>query len=209
MFTSITVSRPEGDAQQLMLLFNGVGSDAQDMVALGEQLAAAFPGAFIVSVQAPERFEFGPGYQWFSVNAVTEANRVERVARALPAFVAAIQHWQHVAHVGIERTTLIGFSQGAIMALESARARPCVAGRVVSIAGRFAQLPDTAPKETTVHLFHGQRDAVIPSALTVDACARLAALGAKVTADVVPDLGHGINATLLTVLIERLQNPLS
>jgi len=140
---------------------------------------------------------------------VTEANRVERVARALPAFVATIQHWQHVAHVGIERTTLIGFSQGAIMALESARAGPCVAGRVVSIAGRFAQLPDTAPKETTVHLFHGQRDAVIPTALTVDAGARLAALGAKVTADVVPDLGHGINATLLTLLIERLQNPLS
>jgi len=67
MLTSITVSRPEGDAQQLMLLFHGVGSDAQDMVPLGEQLAAAFPGAFIVSVQAPERFEFGPGYQWFSV----------------------------------------------------------------------------------------------------------------------------------------------
>lgn len=205
MPASIIVAQPEGHAEQLLLLFHGVGADAQDLVPLGQQLAAAFPRAWIVSVQAPERSDFGQGYQWFSVNGVTEANRAGRVALALPAFLEVVRHWQNLAHVGVGQTALIGFSQGAIMALESTRDRTPVAGRVVSIAGRFAQLPRERAAGTTLHFLHGKNDTVMPYALTVTAAKHLVALGGEVTADVLPFLGHGINAELVDLLIERLK----
>ena len=205
MPASIIVAQPEGHAEQLMLLFHGVGSDAQDLVPLGQQLAVAFPRAWIVSVQAREPSDFGHGYQWFSVNGVTEANRAERVALALPSFLETVQHWQNLAHVGVGQTALIGFSQGAIMALESTRDRTPVAGRVVSIAGRFAELPRTPAAGTTTHFLHGKNDPVMPYGLTVAAAEHLVALGGDVTADVLPFLGHGINAELVELLIERLQ----
>ena len=91
------------------------------------------------------------------------------------------------------------------MALESSRARDALAGRVVSIAGRFAALPEQATAGTTLHLLHGKNDSVIPYAHTVAAAERLVALGADVTADVIPFVGHEINDEIATLLVERLK----
>ena len=205
MSDSVIVARPEGAAQQLMLLFHGVGSNAQDLVPLGRVLAAEFPAAFIVSVDAPLPAGTGGGRQWFSVAGITEENRPERVASALPAFLQAVAHWQKEAGVGTDAVALIGFSQGAIMALESTRDRPAIAGRVVAIAGRFAQLPATPNEGTTLHLFHGKLDPVIPYGFTVEAAQHLVRLGADVTADVIPGIGHQVDDEIAELMIERLR----
>ena len=78
----LIVQRP-ATPSQLVLLFHGVGSSARDLVPLGEALAPHLPDAAIVSLQAPEAA--GPGWQWFSVQGVTEADRPARVAAACPA----------------------------------------------------------------------------------------------------------------------------
>jgi phospholipase/carboxylesterase len=204
MSDSIIVARPEGQAQQLMLLFHGVGTTPHDMVPLGKLLEAEFPAAFIVSVAAPVALP-GGGRQWFSVVDITEENRPGRVAAALPGFVDVVRHWQAEAGVGREAVALIGFSQGGIMALESTRDCAAVAGRVVSLAGRFAQLPETPNTDTTLHLFHGKLDPVIPYGFTVEAAQHLVRLGADITADVVPFVGHQINEDVVGLLIERLR----
>jgi predicted esterase len=69
--------------------------------------------AVIVSVQAPDAQ--GSGRQWFSVQGVTEDNRPARVAATMPRFVQAVREWQQASGVDTASTTLIGFSQGAIM----------------------------------------------------------------------------------------------
>ena len=208
MSESIIVARPEGQAQQLMLLFHGVGSTAQDLVPLGRVLAAEFPAAFIVSVAAPVPSDAGGGRQWFSVQGISEENRPARVDAALPAFIATVQHWQKEAGVGTDAVALIGFSQGGIMALESTRDQPAIAGRVISIAGRFAQLPTVPNAGTTLHLFHGKLDPVIPYGFTVEAAQHLVGIGADVTADVIPHVGHQINDDIAELMIERLRGHL-
>jgi phospholipase/carboxylesterase len=77
----LIVQRP-ATLGQLVLLFHGVGSSARDLVPLGEALAPHLSDTAIVSVQAPEAA--GPGWQWFSVQGVTEADRPARVAAACP-----------------------------------------------------------------------------------------------------------------------------
>ena len=205
MSESIIVARPEGPAQQLMLLFHGVGANAQDLVPLGQVLAAEFPEAFIVSIAAPLPSDLGAGRQWFSVQGISEENRAERVEAALPAFAETVARWQRDAGVGTDAVALVGFSQGGIMALESTRDRPALAGRVVSIAGRFARLPETPNEATTLHMFHGKADPVIPYGFTVEAAEHLVAIGADVTADVIPGVGHQVNAEIAELLVERLR----
>jgi phospholipase/carboxylesterase len=207
MSDSVIVARPEGQAQQLMLLFHGVGATALDLVPLGRALAAEFPGAFIVSVAAPAASGNG-GRQWFSVLDISEENRPARVEAALPAFAEAVGRWQKEAGVGRDAVALIGFSQGGIMALESTRDRPAIAGRVISIAGRFAQLPQSPNPDATLHMFHGKLDPVIPYGYTVEAAQHLVAIGADITADVIPHLGHQINEDVAELLIERLRGHL-
>ena len=208
MSESIIVARPDGPTQQLMLLFHGVGSTALDLVPLGKVLATEFPAAFVVSVAAPAPSGAGGGREWFPVLGITEENRPARVEAALPAFLATVAHWRKEAGVGVDAVALVGFSQGGIMALEATRDQPAVAGRVVSIAGRFATLPTEPNAGTTLHMFHGKLDPVIPYGYTVEAAQHLVNIGADITADVIPHVGHQINDDIADLLIERLRGHL-
>lgn len=205
MSDSIVVARPAGHPAQLVLLFHGVGASAADMLPLGQWLAGAWPQAQVVCVAAPYASDLGRGRQWFSVQGVTEDNRLERVAQALPEFVACVQHWQRDSGVGPAQTILIGFSQGSIMSLEATQLAETLAGRVVAIAGRFAQPPRQAPGAAVLHLLHGEQDGVIPARHSVEAAERLRQLGASVTLDLFPGLGHGVDGRVLERLVERLR----
>ena len=201
---SIVIQQPQGQAEQLVLLFHGLGETPQAMRPLGERLARQFPNAFIVSVVAPQPADGGTGYQWLSVRDISDANFAPRVAQALPMFQSAVAHWQAASGLGPVATALIGFSQGAIMALEATRFGTVCAGRVVAIAGRFVELPERAAEATTLHLFHGKQDQVIPYRHTVEAVQHLLGIGGDATADVLPFVGHELVDDFVDLTIERL-----
>lgn len=204
MTESIVIQQPGGQAQQLVLLFHGLGETPQAMLPLGERLARQFPNAFVVSVVAPQPADGGTGHQWLSVRGLDDTNRTARVSAALPAFLRAVAHWQAVSGLGPVATALIGFSQGAIMALEATRVEAACAGRVVAIAGRFTELPERAAAATTLHLFHGKQDEVIPYRHTVEAVQHLLGIGGDATADVLPFVGHTLAGDFVDLTIERL-----
>lgn len=200
----LIVERPSTPTQ-LVLLFHGVGSNARDLEALGEALVPHLADALVVSVQAPEAA--GRGWQWFSVQGVTEADRPTRVAGAMPGFVQTVQRWQETSALTPAQTTLIGFSQGAIMALESTQLDSPPAARVVALSGRFARPPRIAHASVRTHLMHGDADAVMPVQGAVDALAQLQSVGAVATLDRFPGLGHGIDGRVVDAIARRLNEP--
>jgi phospholipase/carboxylesterase len=159
------------------------------------------------SACAPDPSDFGQGWQWFSVQGVTEADRPPRVAATMPRFVDAVRGWQRESAIGPGATALIGFSQGAIMALESTQQPGPIAGRVIALAGRFAHPPRVAPPHVALHLLHGEQDRLMPPALAADAAAQWRALGGEATLDLFPGLGHGIDARVVRRVGERLGAP--
>ena len=209
MPTNALVRRPAAGAPELLfLLFHGVGANAAHMAGLATRLAVEYPQAAIACLDAPDPFDAAPGSggrQWFSVQGVTEDNRPERVAAALPRFVAEVRAAQRRFDVGVPHTALVGFSQGAIMALEAVQAEPALAGRVLAFSGRHARAPVHAPRDTTVHMLHGLADRVMPAGAAIDSAERLVALGADVTADVLPGIGHELHPRLVERAIEQLR----
>jgi phospholipase/carboxylesterase len=199
---SIVVAGPAA-ANELVLLFHGVGSSADNLVPLGQLIAKARPAAMVVSVDAPHPSSFGSGRQWFSVAGVTEANRPARVDEALPPFEEAVRRWQAEAQVAPAGTTLVGFSQGAIMALEATQSAD-LAHRVIAISGRFAQAPRRAPAGVVFRFVHGERDPVIDARSSTEAAAMLRTLGADASAQVVPGLGHGIDERSARLVLQAL-----
>lgn len=197
----LIIQRP-ATPRRLVLLFHGVGSSARDLAPLGEALAPHLPDAVIASVQAPEAS--GPGWQWFSVQGVTETNRPARVAAAMPGFVQAVSQWQEACAVAPAGTTLIGFSQGAIMSLESTQLDNPPAARVIALSGRFARPPRVAHASVRTHLMHGDADAVMPVRGAADALAQLQDLGAVATLDRFPGLGHGVDGRVVDAIVRRL-----
>lgn len=200
----LIVERPSTPTQ-LVLLIHGAGSNARDLKPLGEAVVPHVAGALVVSVQAPEAA--GRGRQWFSVEGVTEADRPARVAAAMPGFVQTVQRWQEATTLTPAQTTLIGFSQGAIMALESTQIDSPPAARVVALSGRFARPPRVAYGSVRTHLMHGHADAVMPVRGAIDALAQLQSLGAVATLDTFPGLGHGIDGHVVDAIVRRLNEP--
>jgi len=198
-----------GPTELLFLLFHGVGASAADMTPLAQRLVIEYPQAAVICLDAPDAFDGvpggGAGRQWFSVRGVSETNRVDRVAAAMPKFIALVRSLQQQFNMTWERTALAGFSQGAIMALEAVQAEPALAGRVLAFSGRHAVQPAHAPHDTTVHFFHGMSDPVISPAPAVDSAERLVALGGDVTADVLPGIGHELHPLLMDKAIEQLR----
>lgn len=210
MREALIIQRPSGETSappRLLLLFHGVGSNAEDMAPLGQALASQLPQSWVVSVRSPDPSDFGRGWQWFSVQGVTEADRPARVAAAMPRFVEAVRYWQRETGITPGATALLGFSQGAIMALESTQEPQPLAGRVIAIAGRFAQPPRAAPSNLAVHLLHGEQDRVMPAALAGDAASQWRASGGTATLDVFAGLGHGIDGRVTRRVAELLGAP--
>jgi 4,5-DOPA dioxygenase extradiol len=192
-------------AKQLMLLLHGVGSSPISMQAVGERLASRFPSATIVAICATNERVGGGQFEWFSVNGVTEENRIERVAKAMPSFIEAIQCWQNFSGVEAENTTLLGFSQGSIMALESTK-YVTLASRIVAVAGRFASLSDIRACITAVQLVHGERDSVFHYQHAIDAAEQLRTNDVTVNLDILPAMGHEISLEAMQRIEKYLMN---
>jgi phospholipase/carboxylesterase len=202
---ALVLARPKV-SDQLVLLFHGVGSSAQDLVTLGQVIAQAQPAAMVVSVEAPHSSQLGHGKEWFSVVGVTEGNRPQRIAQAMPLFLDAIRHWQDLSGIGPEGTVLLGFSQGAIMSLESTQATISepAANTVIALAGRFAEPVRQVPPEISIHLIHGDSDGVVMPQWSVEADKQIRALSGRVTLDLIPGMGHGIDERALRHVVDHL-----
>lgn len=201
---------PDGAAPQLLfMLFHGVGGNAAQMQPLAAALRAQYPQAAVLSVDAPQPFDGMPGgahgYQWFSVAGISEANRPARIEAALPGFIALVRQWAAYFELPWEHVALGGFSQGAIMALEAVQAEAKLAGRVLAFGARYARLPEHAPQDVSLHLLHGMQDAVLPYQDIVQAAQTLVQLGADVTADIRPGIGHELHPELIAKAMEQLR----
>lgn len=200
----------QGQTEYLFIFAHGVGSNKENLAPLAEALQQAFPSACCIVVDGFELFDGGfGGRQWFSLQGVTEQNRPARVAAALPPFIDLIQTLQQQQGVDAAHTVLVGFSQGTIMSLGAVDAWPALARAVLGFSGRYAELPQQAPQHTAIHLLHGENDPVIPVINARNACSRLQALGAEVSLDTEPGVGHEISQYLLTMAAQRLAATLS
>lgn len=193
-----------------MLLLHGVGDSAKGMAPLAQALRRAFPQAAVMAADGFEPFDGDPsgalgGRQWFSRQGLDDGNRLQRVRQVLPKLAAWIRGAQQSSGVGPAATALVGFSQGAICALELAQAEDGLAGRVLAFAGRYAALPDRALQHTTLHFFHGGDDTVIAADHSRAAMQRIAELQGDATIDIAAGVGHELPTALVNCAINRLR----
>lgn len=195
----------QGAPRPLFILLHGYGATAEDLLPLARTLREEYPDSGCLLPQGFQPADQPFGRQWFPLQSVSEQNRAARVAAALPALADWIQAQQRRFGVVNPDTAVIGFSQGAIMALELAVAHDGLVGRVLAFAGRFATLPAQAPTLTSIHLFHGEEDAVIPVTHARAAYERLASLQGDVTVDLASGVGHEIHPALAAQALMRLR----
>ena len=197
----------KGAPEQLILLLHGWAEDGQAMAPLAQALRAAFPQAALLAPNAPHAADGGrDGRQWYGIRALDALSWAARVEAALPGLEAWVRAQQKRLGVGEAATALAGFSQGAVLALELATRRDGIAGRVLAFGGRYVTEPDTAPRLTTIHLFHGDADKVIPADGSREALDHLGELQGDATMDIAQGVGHELHPVLIDCALHRLKN---
>ena len=147
-------SRP--GARHRLVLLHGWGADAEDLLPLGEALTADQPNPVeLVALRAPELHPQGAGRQWYALFPADWS--------AVPAACQELSQRLQSLSDGdcpLERTVVLGFSQGAAMALASGCDLP-LAG-LIACSG-YPHPGWTSPqRRPPVLLVHGTRDEVVP-----------------------------------------------
>ncbi|MEO5805887.1 alpha/beta fold hydrolase [Devosia sp.] len=185
------------EPKHLVVLLHGFGSDGADLIGLAPHFQPLLPDALFVAPDAPQTVPGYPsGFQWFALNYDSDrvANRQHGLPVARPVLVGFLNQLWEQTGLSAKDTVLIGFSQGAMMALHVGLSLPEALLGVVAFSGAFepsANFGDV-PK-APVCIVHGDQDQVVPAYLGDAAAAGLRAAGYDVRHYVARGVGHGIS----------------
>lgn len=200
----VAAGPPLEEAAAAMVLVHGRGATAQGMIPLARELAQ--PGFTYLAPQAADS-------TWYPQRFMAPLEANEPYLTSALAAVWRVVEEAAAAAVPAERTILLGFSQGACLTLELAARHARRYGAVVGLTGGLIGPPgrdfDFAGDfaGTPVLLASGDPDPHVPWSRVEETAGVLRDLGAEVTLERYPGMGHTINEEQLQMtraLMERV-----
>jgi phospholipase/carboxylesterase len=171
---------PRGDAEGLLVLHHGRGTDERDLLGLADVLDPE-RRLHVVSPRAPLTLPGSPGYHWYVVPRVgyPDPDTFHASFGALAAFHDEL--WERTG-IPPERTVFGGFSMGSVMSysLGLSADRPAPAGLLI-FSGFIPTVdgwePDLGRNDMPVFIAHGRQDPIMNIAFARQARALLEEAG--------------------------------
>jgi predicted esterase len=183
---------PLAEAGVAIILLHGRGSSAEDILGLGQTLAADRADVALLAPQAA-------GGTWYPQRFLAPLAQNEPYLTSAFGVVAGAIDGLLAGRLARERILLVGFSQGACLALEFAVRHPQRYGAVVGLSGAVIGPPGTkrdltgSLHGTPVFLGCGDRDPHIPAASVHESAAIFRKMGANVHERIYPQMPHTVN----------------
>jgi predicted esterase len=190
---------PFAEAKAVMVLVHGRGASAEDIYSLGEEVSAGVPGVALVAPQAA-------GNAWYPQRFLAPLHQNEPYLTSALQVLAGLVGEAEKNKISHRRILLVGFSQGACLALEFACRNARRYGGVAGLSGALIGPPGAARKPagslagTPVYLGCSDRDSHIPLQSVEESAEILGVLGANVTKTIFAGMGHTVNAEELDVV---------
>ena len=186
----VQAGAPLGEAVGVIIALHGRGAGAEDIVGLAEEVAPAG-----VAVLAPE----AAGNTWYPYRFLEPTERNEPYLSSALRRVGEVIAEAEARGFPAERIALLGFSQGACLALESAARHARRYAGVLAFSGGLIGPPGTpfayegSLGGTPVFIGSSDADAHIPKERVEESAAAMQRLGAEVDARLYAGMGHTIN----------------
>lgn len=190
---------PLTDAAAAMILIHGRGATAADILSLTHYFHR--PEFAYLAPQAAD-------YSWYPFSFLAPIEDNQPGIDSGLGVIAGLLETLAGAGIPAEKTVLLGFSQGACLALEFAARHPARYGGVVGLSGGFIGPPSTTWERpgslagTPVFLGCSDVDPHIPKSRVQETAAALTGMGAEVTERLYPGMGHLVNEDELAAVGE-------
>ncbi|KAA9107874.1 alpha/beta hydrolase [Microbacterium rhizomatis] len=174
----------------LLVLLHGYGADERDLFALVPYLPAGF---VVAAPRAPLAPPWpAPGYSWYPIEGLQS-----RDARSTTDAASALIAWLDLVAGDASAVGLLGFSQGAAVAIQALRLEPERFAFVVNLSGyatpgTLPRDPELVERKPPVFWGRGTRDDVIPAALVAHTTDWLPE-HAELSGRVYPGLTHSVS----------------
>jgi predicted esterase len=181
---------PLDSASGGLIAIHGRGGGAEDIMALAKEVAP--PGITILAPQAA-------GNTWYPYRFLEPTERNEPYLSSALRIVADLIAQLGEQGIPSERVALLGFSQGACLALEAAARNARRYAGVIGFSGGLIGPPGTAfdfagsLDRTPVFIGSSDVDPHIPKERVEETAAALQRLGAAVDVRLYPGMGHTVN----------------
>ena len=203
----LTAGAPIEAARGAVITIHGRGASADDIIGLSEHL-----GQDDIAYFAPQ----AAGSVWYPQRFIEPKSLNQPWLDSALGAVHALVDDIATAGIARERIVLLGFSQGACLALEAVARKPGRYGGAVGLSGGLigtsGELWDGADDlaGTPVLLGCAELDGHIPLSRVQETAARFEKAGASVTTRIYRGSAHGVNADeieLTTALLSGLGTP--
>ena len=189
-----------GETENMVVLLHGYGANGGDLLGLSEVWGPSMPNTLFVAPDAPSPCDSHPaGRQWFPIEAAGPVDRMDMIHNLIRSF-NELNEFLDVenerAGVPEEKTILVGFSQGTMMALHVGLRRQRQLAGIVGYSGKLLNpslLESELVTRPPVMLVHGQDDEVVPSSQSIEADEFLKRSGINSQLYLAPRLGHSID----------------
>jgi len=186
-------------AQGVMLMLHGRGATAQDILTLTNEFNQ--PNFAFLAPQAA-------GYQWYPYRFIEPVERNEPYLSSALKLSDEILGQIITAGIPKSKMLLLGFSQGACLALEYAARNPQryggVAGLSGGLIGDVIREYTGSMDGTPIFLGCSDNDFHIPMERVIESAAVFRGLGANVVERLYPNLGHTVNEDELAAVSQMM-----
>lgn len=186
-----------GKPVYLVVLLHGEGTSGQAVIDQALNWAPTMPKADFIAAEAPFPSVGGTGRQWFATTDMTPEAVNAGLATAAPLLDAFLDEMLAQRRLKDDHLALVGFSQGAMLALHVALRRERPMAAVVGFSGALFEPAERLGEEIRSRppmlMIHGEADEVVPFAAMTATKEALKAEGVPVKSMRRPGLGHGMD----------------
>ena len=190
-----------GDRVERVVVFlHGYGANGDDLISLAQPLGQGLNNCLFISPNAPEPLPAvalnSTGRQWYALQELTPEAIGAGAAKARPVVDGFLSAVLAAHELPPKALSVLGFSQGCMMALETCYRRDEAIAAVIGFSGALPK-PEDFQREVKAKppalLVHGTADPVVPFHLMSIAAQTLASAGIEVQSHALPGLPHGID----------------
>ena len=197
--------------KKIVLFLHGYGSNGSDLMTLKDYFHLNQSETEFISPNAPESCEFNFfGYQWFALNERT----VEEIQRGLKsAFFYLDDIVNNIIkkfEVKTEQISILGFSQGSMLATYYALQKEMSFQNIFSLSGslpkKILEEIDLKNNNTKYLIFHGKIDDVVSANQALETHQFL--VDQKIESQIIIDdnCGHSISPLALEAINNQFKN---